>query len=415
MYTESEVIDYVNEEDVKFIRLAYFDLKGNQRNVSIMAGELPRAFKEGISFDASAIPGFLEPNSSDLFLHPDPSTLSVIPWRPTSGKVVRMFCDIKYPDGTPYKRDCRYILKKAVEKAKNEYGIEFKFGTEFEFYLFKLDENGKPTHIPFDDAGYMDIAPEDKGENIRREIDFTLEQMGITPEFSHHEEGPGQNEIDFHSSDPLSAADNASTFKWIVRTKAAANGLYADFSPKPDVYDEYSNNRSRGFPAFYRYPGNGMHINISIDKEDKMSSAMAGILKHLAEISVILNPTEQSYIRLNSSTGPRFVCWGEQNRSCAIRVPAKNPNSRIQLRSPDCTSNIYLAFTFLIHAALDGIKSNLVPPEQVDENLFIKEEEGYDDYEERIKEYPQLPTGFSEAEKLWTESEFVKNVFDSLR
>lgn len=406
MYTESEVIDYVNEEDVKFIRLAYFDLGGKQRNVSIMAGELPRAFKEGISFDASAIPGFQTPNASDLFLHPDPSTLSLIPWRPTSGKVVRMFCDIKYPDGTPYKKDCRYILKQAVEKAKKEHGIEFKFGTEFEFYLFKLDEYGRATSIPFDDAGYMDIAPEDKGENIRREIDFTLEQMGITPEFSHHEEGPGQNEIDFLSSDPLSAADNASTFKWIVRTKAASNGLYADFSPKPTVHG-FSNNS---------YPGNGMHINISIDKEDKMRSVLAGILKHLAEITTLLNPTKESFLRLTSSTGPRFVCWGRQNRSCAIRIPAKNPNSRIQLRSPDCMSNIYLAFTLLIYAALDGIKNNLVPPEPVEENLFFdSENESYEDYFKRIEKYPQLPQSSSEASDLWNKSGFVKDFLNSLR
>ena len=208
MYTESEVLDFVKEEDVRFVRLAFFDITGRQKNISIMAGELERAFRDGIAIDASAIKGFENPNKSDLFLYPEPATLAVLPWRPMTGKVIRLFCDIKYPDGRPYEYDSRYILQKAVEKAKAEAGIEFMFGTEIEFYLFQLDQNGNPTKVPFDRAGYMDIAPEDKGENIRRDICFTLEQMGIIPEASHHEEGPGQNEIDFHYSDPVSAADN---------------------------------------------------------------------------------------------------------------------------------------------------------------------------------------------------------------
>lgn len=296
MYTESEVMDFIKEEDVKFIRLAYFDLAGKQKNVSILAGELENVFKNGFSFDASAVDGFEKPNKSDLFLHPDPSTLSVLPWRPSAGKVVRMFCDIKHPDGTPYKKDSRYLLRTAVEKAKKEFGLTLDFGTEFEFYLFKLDENGNPTKIPFDNAGYMDIAPEDKGENIRREIDFTLEQMGITTESSHHEEGPGQNEVDFRYSDALTAADNASTFKWIVRTKAAANGLYADFEPKP-LQDK---------------PGNGMHINISTSRKELMPSILAGIMEHLPEITYYLNPTRNSYDRLGEHKAPKYIAWGDR-------------------------------------------------------------------------------------------------------
>ena len=247
MYTKEEVLEYVEEEDVKFIRLVYFDVAGKQRNISIMSNQLERAFNDGISFDASAVTGFEEPNKSDLFLHPDPSTLSVLPWRPNTGKVVRMFCTIKNPDGTQYKKDCRSFLQNAVKKAKEECNVTFSIGSEVEFYLFKTDENGESTKIPFDNGSYMDIAPDDKGENIRRDICFTLEQMGITPEASHHEEGPGQNEIDFHYSDPLTAADNVSTFKMVVRTRAASNGLYADFSPKP-LHDK---------------AGSGMHINIS--------------------------------------------------------------------------------------------------------------------------------------------------------
>lgn len=240
----------------------------------------------------------------------------------------------------------------------------------------------------------MDIAPEDKGENIRREIDFTLEQMGITPEFSHHEEGPGQNEIDFRASDAETAADNASTFKWIVRTKAASNGLYADFSPKP----------------LSVYPGNGMHINISANKEEKMPAIMAGILAHLSEITYFLNPSEESYSRIGQSKAPKFICWGTQNRSCAIRVPSKHPNGKIQIRSSDSECNIYLAFTLLIYAALDGIKKNLVPEPAVQENLFQSYAEDKKDYEERTKNYRTIPLSLAEARKLAEESEFIKQI-----
>ena len=196
LYTEQDIFDYIEQEDVKFIRLAFCDPSGRQKNISIMPQELPRAFSQGISFDASAIPGFGCAVNSDLLLFPIPSTLSVLPWRPSTGKVVRMFCRIKHPDGTPFPLDSRWILEKAV-KAASEQGLSLFFGSEFEFYLFKTDESGAPTKEPFDHAGYMDVAPEDKGENVRREICLTLESMGILPERSHHEEGPGQNEIDF--------------------------------------------------------------------------------------------------------------------------------------------------------------------------------------------------------------------------
>ena len=229
-YTPEEVMQFVQEEEVKFIRLAFCDVYGKQHNVAIMPSELKRAFAFGIAVDASAIDGFGGEVRSDLLLHPDASTLIQLPWRPEQGKVVRMFCDITYPDGREFERDTRSILKKAVAYAA-EQGYSFAFGAEMEFYLFKVDENGEPTKIPYDRAGYMDIAPDDKGENIRREICLMLEQMGIRPETSHHESGPGQNEIDFRYSDPLSAADNAITFNAIVRTVAAQNGLCACFSP----------------------------------------------------------------------------------------------------------------------------------------------------------------------------------------
>ena len=232
MYTKDEVMQYILEDDVKFIRLAFCDAYGCQKNISVMPCELERAFSAGIGIDASAVTGFGGEVYSDLFLHPDPSTLTVLPWRPEHGRVVRMFCSVKYPDGRDFEADSRHILKEAARLALSK-GYMFSFGSELEFYLFKTDEAGNPTKIPFDSAHYMDIAPMDKGENVRREICLTLERMGITPESSHHEVGPGQNEIDFRFADPLTAADNAVTFLSVVRTIAARNGLFADFSPKP--------------------------------------------------------------------------------------------------------------------------------------------------------------------------------------
>lgn len=386
MYTESEVLEFVKEEDVKFIRLAFFDMKGKQKNISIMADQLQRAFELGISFDASAIEGFESPDKSDLFLHPDPTTLSVLPWRPNTGKVCRMFCNIKYPDGTPYEKDCRNMLKKAIKTAKDECNLTLSFGPEVEFYLFKLDENGEPTNIPFDNAGYMDIAPEDKGENIRRDICFTLEQMGITPEASHHEEGPGQNEIDFHYSDALTSADNTATFKWIVRTRAASNGLYADFAPKP-LADQ---------------AGSGFHINISSSDKTKNPAMIAGILKHAEELTYFLNTTENSYNRLGECKAPKYICWGNENRSTMIRVPATKKTPRIEIRSADPECNPYLAFTLLIYAAIDGVANNLVPPAPVEENLF----------ETGNSSIKVLPGTLDLAKKIADESEFVKKVFE---
>ena len=381
MYSESDVLDYVNEEDIKFIRLAFFDLNGVQKNVSILASQLESAFKNGVSFDASAIYGFESPEKSDLFLHPDPTTLSVLPWRPNTGKVARMFCNIRYPDGRAYEKDSRAILQNAVKAAKDA-GVEFMFGTEIEFYLFKLDEKGEPTKIPFDNAGYMDIAPEDKGENVRREICFPLEEMGMQPEASHHEEGPGQNEIDFHYSDAVTAADNAATFKWIVRARAAQNGLYADFSPKP-ILDK---------------AGSGFHINISCSDPSKTKNALAGILSRAQEISFYLNSTENSYQRLGEHKAPNIIAWGNENRSAFIRVPSTKEEPRFEIRSADSECNVYLAFTLLIHAALDGIKSNLEPPAETAENLFGQKKSAL----------KTLPKSLAEAKKLASQSDFVK-------
>lgn len=389
MYTEKEVLQFTEEEDVRFIRLAFCDVFGNQKNVAVMSGELERAFRDGISFDASAIKGFGDASRSDLLLFPDPSTLTVLPWRPSNGKVMRMYCDIKYPDGTPFPCDSRAFLKKAVSDAAGA-GIVCNFGPEFEFYLFNTDENGMPTE-PYDRAGYFDVAPADKGENFRREVCLTLEKMGIRPETSHHEEGPGQNEIDFRYGDALTAADNAITFKWAVRTAAASNGLYAEFSPKP-----------LGGEA-----GSGMHINISVasltDGADPTPAFMAGIMEHICGMTLFLNPTAESYERLFGDKAPGYVSWSEQNRSQLIRIPAAvGAYKRLELRSPDCCANPYLAFALLIYAGLDGVKRGLTPPPPVDLNLASAPESVTD----KLK---KLPEDLSEARQAALSDGFIKS------
>ena len=254
-YTPEEVLLYLKEEDVKFVRMSFCDPFGRQKNVAIMADELPRAFEYGIGFDASAIDGFNGEVRSDLFLQPDPSTLVELPWRPQHGRVCLMFCNIFRPDGSPFPSDTRRILAQAVQCAE-KMGYSFAFGTEMEFYLFKTDETGNRTMEPLDQAGYMDIAPDDRGENVRREICLTLERMGMHPEASHHESGPGQNEIDFRYADPISAADHAVLFRSVVKTIASLNGLWADFSPRP----------------LSDFDGSGMHINISARKDGRGKS-----------------------------------------------------------------------------------------------------------------------------------------------
>lgn len=356
IYTPQEVMQYIQEEDVKFIRLAFCDVLGNQKNISIMPHELERAFQYGIAIDGSAIAGFGDEVHSDLFLHPDPDTITILPWRPEHGRVVRMMCSISNPDGTPFIHDTRSILKHAIYDATKA-GYVFSFGSELEFYLFKLDENGEPTNIPYDSARYMDVAPEDKCENIRREICLTLEQMGILPESSHHEEGPGQNEIDFRYSEALSAADNAVTFRTVVKTIASRNGLYADFSPKP----------------LQEKSGSGFHINISVKggSEVVMHRMMGGILRHIGDMTLFLNPTDRSYQRLGAHKAPKYISWSNDNRSQLIRIPAADGEyHRFELRSPDCTANPYLAFALLIWAGLDGILNNISLPEKSNVNLY---------------------------------------------
>lgn len=390
IYTAREVYDFVRQEDVKFIRLAFCDVNGKQKNISIMPDELPRAFSDGISFDASAIKGFGDEVGSDLLLFPVPSTLNILPWRSSHGNVIRMFCSMKYPDGTQFEKDSRMILQRAVDAAAAK-GVSVQFGAEFEFYLFNTDEKGMPTDEPFDRAGYMDVAPEDRGENARREICLTLLEMGIKPESSHHEEGPGQNEIDFRYSDAMTAADNAMNFMTVVKATAQRNGIYADFSPKPLPGES----------------GNGLHINMSVktaDGEDHTNAFMAGILAHIKEMIAFLNPTEDSYKRLGEKKAPKYITWSPENRSQLIRIPAaKGEYRRIELRSPDPTANPYIAYALLIMAGLDGIERELTAPEAVNVNLYKADSSVTEPLD-------RLPASLDEAIAVAEGSDFVRGV-----
>ena len=385
-----ELMQYIEEEDVKFIRLAFCDVFGNRKNISVMPEELKHALEYGVAIDASLIPGFGDESFSDLFLHPDPSTTTLLPWRPDSGKVISLYCDITYQDGTVFENDTRSILKKAVKEASDE-GLSFTFGSRMEFYLFKLDENGEKTIIPYDNAGYMDVAPMDKGENVRREICLTLERMGIIPRSSHHEAGPGQNQIDCQPSDPVSAADNACMFRNVVRTIAGRNGLWADFSPKPLV----------------NLPGNGYHISIACSRDGKtdvLPNVIAGILDNIYDTTVFFNSTEKSYERFGGSKAPRYISWSSENRSSLIRIPpASAEHHYAQLRSPDPLANPYLAFAILIYAGLEGIRNDLELTTPANINFSHADRN-------ILSGYKTLPLSLDEARQAAMNSEFVRKV-----
>jgi len=387
-YTPDEVMEYVSEEDVKFVRMAFCDIFGRQRNVAIMAGELPRAFAHGIAFDASAVAGFEMAVRSDLFLRPDAATLKELPWRPQHGRVAHMFCDVVHPGGAPCASDLRTLLRRTTEEAAKE-GYEFRFGTEMEFYLFKLDERGEPTKEPFDRAGYMEVAPEDRGENVRREICLTLERMGIYPESSHHESGPGQNEIDFRYADPVTAADNAIMFRSVVKAIAAQNGLWADFSPRP----------------LPEHDGSGMHVNLSAQyrgEELSPRKLVPGLLHRIREMTFFLNPEESSYGRLGRDKAPAYVSWSEENRSQLLRLPAaEGAYRRLELRSPDNAANPYLAFTLILRACLEGIALGLPLPEPAELDL-LRASGG------EQERYEALPASLAEAAALAEGSSFIR-------
>ncbi len=377
-YMIDEVMRFIEEEDVKFVRLAFRDAYGVQKNISIMSGEVKKAFADGIPIAAREIAGFRDCPYAALYLKPDPDTMAILPWRPDSGKVLRMYCGMYTADGEEYAADTRAILKKAMEKAA-EQGVEFRFGTETEFYLFLKDEDGNPTKIPYDRAGYLDIAPADKCENVRREITLTIERMGLTPERSHHERGPGQNEIDFHYAKPLKAADQMTTFKMVVSTLSDRYGLVSDFSPMP----------------LPEYPGNGYHINIyAVDENgnDLIRYVAAGIIDKIRDITIFLNPTDASFTRLGNNSAPDKVNWSSASDSELMYIETYKGRTRCELRSPDASSNPYLVYALLIQAGLDGIERKLsLPEEMATEALF-------------------LPGSRKEAAGLAAKSSFVKKI-----
>ena len=391
--SQREAAELIESSDIKFLRFAFCDVFGVQKNMSVQASELAYAFENGIAFDASSVAGFRDPSHSDLFLFPDPGTMTLLPWRPSRGGVARFFCEIRNPDGTPFSADCRRFLAD-TERLLAEHDLRCDIGAECEFYLFKLDENGNQTDIPIDRAGYFDIAPADGGENVRREICQTLEAMGIQPERSHHEQGPGQNEIDFRYSNALSAADNVITFKQVVSTVAARNGLWASFAPKPITGEA----------------GNGFHINCSVARSDIRAGAdeslflsfMAGVLEHTPEMTAVLNPLRDSYARLGRDKAPNRVSWSPSNRSQLIRIPAADAShQRMELRSPDASANPYLAFALVMRAGLDGILRGLKPVPPCNEDL-LQCSQAFQ------AQYPALPADLADARRMAAESAFMQ-------
>ena len=367
------------------------------KNISVFAGDLPYAFEQGVCFDGSSIAGFMNTEESDLVLWPDPDTMTILPWRPTEGRVMRMYCDITLPNGRPFAGNSRGYLQSVVKRAK-AMGLRCDVGCECEFYLFQTDEHGNPTRIPMDHGGYFDIAPLDKAENIRREICFAMEDMGLRPQHSHHESGFGQNEVDFMYSTALKSADNLNTFKSTVKAIADRNGLFASFMPKP-MQDQ---------------AGSGMHVNVSIHRDGKnlfqgdiapdseAGHFIAGILAHARELTCFCNPIPNSYTRFGSCEAPKYVSWSRQNRSQLVRIPmVKGDNCRMELRSPDPACNPYLAIGLILAAGLDGIEQRMVLQPPV--NLF-------DAAEAKGLGLETLPATLEEAVQVAEESEFLRKV-----
>lgn len=391
-----QVLNFVKDNDVKFIRLAFCDVHGNQKTITVMASELERVFQSGVSFDASDIDGFTNVESVSCLLFPDPKTMKLLPWNPAYGKVLRLFCDIKKTNGEPFESDFRNILKNAVDKLLS-LGYDCKVGIESEFYLFKCDEDGAPTMTPLDNAGYMDIEPLDKCENIRREICLTLDEMGLKPQSSQHKRGPGQNEIDFKYDTPVNAVDNYITYKSVIKTMAAKNGLFASFLPKP----------------FRDKSGSGLHIHVSLYKDGENIFSFApeiaenfieGILTYIDEITLFMNPLTNSYARFGSFEAPQYVAWSRNSRAQLVRIPTSSEkNKRIEIRSADPACSPYIALALLIHAGIFGIEHSLRVRRPIEQNLY-KADYGF------LDGLSSLPNSLKEAVELSASSTFVKNI-----
>ena len=370
-YTKDDIFRMVEEEDVEFIRLQFTDIFGTLKNIAITSSQLEKALDNKCMFDGSSVEGFVRIEESDMYLYPDYDTFEIFPWRPQQGKVARLICDVCTPDGKPFEGDPRWILKKTIKEA-NEMGYRFDVGPECEFFLFHTDDNGLPTTLSHEKAGYFDLGPNDLGENIRRDMVLTLEDMGFEIEASHHEVAPAQHEIDFKYDEALKTADNIQTFKMTVKTIAKRHGLYATFMPKPK----------------FGISGSGMHINMSLATEegknifadengkiglsDDAYHFIAGIIKHARGMSAITNPLVNSYKRLVPGyEAPVYIAWSAKNRSPLIRIPASRGNgTRVELRNPDPTANPYLVLALCLAAGLDGIKNKIEVSESVDCNIY---------------------------------------------
>ena len=369
-YTREDILRMVEEEDVGFIRLQFTDMYGTLKNVAITSSQLEKALDNECMFDGSAIEGFARMEDSDMYLRPDLNTFEIFPWRPQQGKVARLLCDVQKADGSMFESDPRYVLKKGIAEAK-EMGYTFDVGPECEFFLFHTDEDGLPTTFSHEKASYFDLGPLDLGENARRDIVLTLEDMGFEVEESHHEFAPAQHEVDFKYDDALTTADNIMTFKMAAKTIAKRHGLHATFMPKP----------------IYGTAGSGMHINMSLFKDgknvffdpdgDRQLSKdayhfIAGLLTHVKGMTAITNPLVNSYKRLVPGyEAPCYSAWSASNRSALIRIPAaRGQSTRVELRNPDPSCNPYLALAVCLAAGLDGMERKLTPPEEITENIF---------------------------------------------
>lgn len=369
-YSKEDIIKFVEENDVEFIRLQFTDLFGILKNVAIPKGQLKKALDNLMMFDGSSIDGFARIEESDMCLRPDLDSFVIFPWRPQTGKVARLICDVYKTDGTPFEGDPRHILKKAIAEAE-KMGYTFNVGPECEFFLFNVDENGAPTTNSNDQAAYFDLGPNDLGENARRDMVLTLEDMGFVIEASHHECAPAQHEIDFKYGEAVKTADSIMTFKLAVKTIAQRHGLHATFMPKPKA----------------NMAGSGMHINMSLEKDGKNVFAdengknglseeayhfIAGLMKHINGIVAITNPLVNSYKRLIPGyEAPVYIAWSAKNRSPLIRIPAaRGKGTRVELRNPDPTANPYLALAVCLIAGLDGIKNKLEVCDSVDANIY---------------------------------------------
>lgn len=404
-YTKQDIIRIVEENDVQFIRLQFTDVFGTLKNVAISVSQLEKALDNKCMFDGSSIEGFVRIEESDMYLYPDLNTFEILPWRPQHGKVARFMCDVYRPDGVPFEGDSRYMLKKVLQKAA-DMGYTFDVGPECEFFLFHTDDNGQPTVITHEKAGYFDVTPLDLGENARRDIVLTLEQMGFEIEASHHEVAPAQHEIDFKYDNALVTADNIMTFKMAVKTIAKRHGLYATFMPKPAS----------------NVDGSGMHINMSLskdgkniffDKNDPMGLSktcyhfIAGLMEHTKGMTCVCNPIVNSYKRLVPGyEAPVAIAWSSINRSPLIRIPAaRGASTRIEFRSPDPASNPYLVMALCLAAGLDGIERELMPPEPIGKNMYHMTDEQL-----ASMNVETLPRTLGEACKALEEDTFIQEV-----